>query len=309
MDAQGKQMTQCWSCNAKYSRDDTPSWPYCPNCAQPAWEVLTSAQQAKVAEAHRRLIHAWQEAQGRIRALDEQVTQITGERDSLQVLVDEYRDKQRDADVNGGNVGYVAELEAEHEYYKQSYIELRDWMAGLVDERDRAVMERNYFRETHEEMHDKIISLTDERDRAVWERERFHDEINKIRDSLKALKEERDKTLKERDHYKERFLRLHDEVSRLREQLGDDDTLHTRPPELRPQQPASNGHPNPEWLEKGDRVQAFTGNWATVMAQPQHHDIFGWRAGVTLDDGGFYVELPVDFFSTATRGDAVLWSV
>ena len=320
MVVQGKQITQCWSCNAQYSRDETPSWPYCPNCAQPAWEVLTSAQQAKVAEAHRRLIQAWQEMQGKIRALEEKAAHAQSQRDSLQAQVDEYKDKQRDAESTNENVSYIADLEAEHEYYKQSYIELRDWMSGLVDERDRAVLERNYFRESHEELHDKVIDLTDERDMAIWERERMRDDLAKIRDASQAVKEERDKTIAERDHYKERFLKLHNEMTRLRERITDDDTMPTRPPELElPQQPpapapTTNGRHadavplNPELLEHGDRLQAITGNWGTLMMPPQHHDYFGWRAGVLLDDGGFFIELPLSFFNLATRDDSVLWS-
>lgn len=304
------QESQCWNCGTNFNSHEHPSWPYCPNCAQPAWDTLTNSQREKIADAHQRLLNAWQESQDRIGALEEQTARAEIERDKLQQALEDASKRQKRLQDGGINPGaeYVANLEAELVYYKQNFIELRDWMAELVDERDRAVTERNYYWQQYSELRDKEAALEEERNKEAWERDYYRDHYLKLRDQSNTLTEERDKAFVERDYYKDGFLKLHDEIAALTDQL--DRIVTERDAAIARPGAQANGRRlmNPRLLQKGDRVQAFTGNWGTIMVQPQRGEWRGWRVGIALDDGGYYIELPPSFFDVVTRGQSVLWA-
>ena len=283
---------------------------FCPNCAQPAWETLTNPQREKVADAHQRLLNAWQENQNRITALEDQIQHAIDERDKLQQALEAGTMGQKRLQDGATDLGadYIAGLEAELDYYKKNFVELRDWMSELVDERDRAVTERNYYWEQHNDLREKVGGLEEERNKGLWERDYYRDEYLKLRDKTNILTEERDKSFVERDYYKDGFMRIHDEIAVLTDQL--DRVMAERDAALARPGASANGHRlmNPKLLKRGDRIQAFTGNWGTIMVQPQRGTRRGWRVGVVLDDGGYYIELPPSFFDVVTRGQSVLWA-
>ena len=181
-----------------------------PNCAQPAWETLTNPQREKVADAHQRLLNAWQENQNRITALEDQLQHAADERNRLQQALEAGTAGQKRLQDGATDLGaeYIAGLEAELDFYKKNLVELRAGCSELVDERDRAVTERNYYWEQYNDVREKVDGLEEERNKGLWERDYYRDEYLKVRDKSNLLTEERDKAFVERDYYKDGFMRI-----------------------------------------------------------------------------------------------------